>query len=373
MPPPLPNRAGFVVASLADARTLLTSAVVSWDGRDALPYVPGNSAGAELVARGVALRALWMWGSDRDRHARVRKLAASALAPRAVAGLLEASDALAKDLLAHVREQSATELVGDFVSPFIRRPFLAFLGVRGAQAVALEGYLAAMAPFVPSIDATPNNPAPYFALAAAGQMIDTLWEAPLPREADGARILIGAVNAGLLTRDEAISQAIMLMFGNETSVQALAGLIARLGERPDLWQAVASGTLGVEALVEEGIRLGPPTNMTLIRTTTAPVACAGTTLPTGTEIRMPLGELNRDPCAFADPDAFDPRRDEPGHIGFGWGPRLCVGAHLARTTLAIAIRALVTAYPACPPIRTIQGNLRTHEQGVVAIHVESGR
>ncbi len=368
---PKPTAGSFVVSALADAKTLLSSpAVGPWDGSNAL-QVPGHSASAALIARGVALRALWMWGEDRERHARVRKIAASALAPRAIGGLLDKSATLARELLTLAREDQTMELVDDFVAPLIRQPFLAHFGVCGAQAVMLHGHFAMMAPFVRSVAAVSNEPAPYFALAAAAQMIDKLWEGPLPREAVGARVMIDAVNAGALTRDEAISHAILLMFGNETSVQALAGLIARLIERADLWHAVALGALVVEKLVEEGIRLGPPSNMTLVRTTIAPVDCAGMTLTAGTEIRMPLGALNRDPCAFVDPDTFDPDRDASKHIAFGGGPSLCVGAHLARTTLCIAIRALVTAYPASPEARIVRDTIRTHEQGVVAIHVDS--
>ena len=367
---PEPTAGSFVVSSLAYAKTLLASpAVGPWDGSEALPQVPGHSASAALIARGVALRALWMWGKDRERHARVRKVAATALAPRAIVGVLGENEALASKLLAPVRKDRKMELVGDFVAPFIRQPLLAHFGVSGAQAAMLQGQFAMMAPFVRSVAVVSNNPAPYFALAAAAQMIGELWEAPQPREAYGARILIDAVKAGTLTRDEAITHAILLMFGNETSVQALAGLIARMSERPELWHAVASGALAVEKLVEEGIRLGPPTNMTLVRTTTMPVECAGMTLAAGTDIRMPLGALNRDACAFADPDTFDPERDASEHIAFGGGPTPCVGAHLARSMLGIAIRALVTAYPACPRTQIIRDTIRTHEQGVVAVHV----
>jgi cytochrome P450 family 142 subfamily A polypeptide 1 len=43
---------------------------------------------------------------------------------------------------------------------------------------------------------------------------------------------------------------------------------------------------------------------------------------------------NRDEAVFADPFTFDIRRSPNPQIAFGFGTHLCVGTHVARTTLA---------------------------------------
>ncbi|MFJ2589892.1 MULTISPECIES: cytochrome P450 [unclassified Streptomyces] len=54
---------------------------------------------------------------------------------------------------------------------------------------------------------------------------------------------------------------------------------------------------------------------------------------------------DRDPSVFAAPDAFDISRDPNAHLFFGHGPRLCIGAKLARVALAATFRALFTRFP----------------------------
>jgi cytochrome P450 family 142 subfamily A polypeptide 1 len=43
---------------------------------------------------------------------------------------------------------------------------------------------------------------------------------------------------------------------------------------------------------------------------------------------------NRDEAVFDHPFTFDIRRDPNPQIAFGFGTHLCVGTHVARTTLA---------------------------------------
>ncbi|GGP68629.1 cytochrome P450 [Saccharothrix coeruleofusca] len=63
-----------------------------------------------------------------------------------------------------------------------------------------------------------------------------------------------------------------------------------------------------------------------------------------------------DPAEFTDPDALDPRRAASGHLGFGHGPHLCPGHHLARVEMHVTSTALVPRFPglrlAVPPRMT---------------------
>jgi len=49
---------------------------------------------------------------------------------------------------------------------------------------------------------------------------------------------------------------------------------------------------------------------------------------------------NRDPQRFDDPDHFDVDRKPIGHTGFGHGAHFCMGAHLARLEVAVALNGL---------------------------------
>jgi hypothetical protein len=62
-----------------------------------------------------------------------------------------------------------------------------------------------------------------------------------------------------------------------------------------------------------------------------------------------IGAANRDPDAFADPDAFEPGRAGPPHLGFGRGVHFCVGAQLARMEVRVVIRTLLARLPGLRP------------------------
>ena len=55
--------------------------------------------------------------------------------------------------------------------------------------------------------------------------------------------------------------------------------------------------------------------------------------------------VNRDPDEFPSPTTFDMDRPHSKHISFGLGNHLCLGAHLARLELAVALRVWHEAIP----------------------------
>jgi cytochrome P450 len=58
-----------------------------------------------------------------------------------------------------------------------------------------------------------------------------------------------------------------------------------------------------------------------------------------------LNAANRDPEHFLEPDRFEMRRADKRHVAFGGGAHTCLGMHLARLQIALALSALVRRYP----------------------------
>ncbi len=48
---------------------------------------------------------------------------------------------------------------------------------------------------------------------------------------------------------------------------------------------------------------------------------------------------------FPDPDRFDVFRPRTRHFGFGFGPHLCIGQHLARIEMTGALNAILDRLP----------------------------
>jgi cytochrome P450 len=62
-------------------------------------------------------------------------------------------------------------------------------------------------------------------------------------------------------------------------------------------------------------------------------------------IQVVLAAANRDPARWDAPDAYDLHRPNIAHLGFGGGPHLCIGQHVARAEMHTAIDALLTRLP----------------------------
>ncbi|WP_445318610.1 cytochrome P450 [Micromonospora sp. ZYX-F-536] len=89
-------------------------------------------------------------------------------------------------------------------------------------------------------------------------------------------------------------------------------------------------------LLAEVLRLDPPVRATR-RVTAAGVRLGGQDLPPGSPVLLRFDAANRDPRAFADPEAFRPDRPGAGLLTFGAGERGCPGD---RHALALATGVL---------------------------------
>jgi cytochrome P450 len=54
---------------------------------------------------------------------------------------------------------------------------------------------------------------------------------------------------------------------------------------------------------------------------------------------------NRDPEAFPEPQKFDLRRSPNRHFGFGAGPHVCAGIHMARLEMKVMFEEFLKRIP----------------------------
>ncbi|MDL4815079.1 cytochrome P450 [Actinomadura opuntiae] len=73
------------------------------------------------------------------------------------------------------------------------------------------------------------------------------------------------------------------------------------------------------------------------RKLTADATTHGCPMHAGDMVMLPLAMANRDPRVFADPQTVDFDRTSNRHIAFGAGPHRCLGSHLARLELRVAL------------------------------------
>ena len=132
----------------------------------------------------------------------------------------------------------------------------------------------------------------------------------------------------------------LLVAGNETTTKFLTEMMRLLGEHPDQFAELQADPARAKAVAEETLRLSTPTQG-MFRIVRDDVALAGCPLHKGDRAVVMFSAANRDPSVFADPDRFDPDRDNlTSHLAFGRGVHFCLGAALARLEGVVAAEEL---------------------------------
>lgn len=131
----------------------------------------------------------------------------------------------------------------------------------------------------------------------------------------------------------------------DTTYRATSCLLFGLLNHPDQLGAVRRDRSLVPAAVEEALRWECPV-LVGSRITTRDVTLGGVDLPAGTALDVANGSANRDETRFPDPDRFDLFRPAGArHLGFAYGPHVCIGQHLARVEMTRALDAVLDRLP----------------------------
>lgn len=146
----------------------------------------------------------------------------------------------------------------------------------------------------------------------------------------------------------AVDFLLLVVAGGDTTRNVVAGGWAALFDYPDERALLARDESLIESGVEEMLRWVTPI-VYQRRLTTVDTRVGHQEVPAGTKVVSFYGAANRDPRAFPDPDRFDVRRSPNAHLGFGFGPHFCLGAHLARLELNLMFRAMLRRLPDLEP------------------------
>src|SRR6266702_2275138 len=145
----------------------------------------------------------------------------------------------------------------------------------------------------------------------------------------------------------------LLVAGQETTSQFLTLLLHRLAGEPAVVRGLCAGTVAVDAVVEEGLRLVPPI-VTWRRVAARDTTLAGVDVPAGRSVVLWLAQAGRDGALPGSPHEFRP--GQPGsrrHLAFGAGAHRCLGARL-RTRSGASFPAPSGSTPSSWPGRSVR-------------------
>lgn len=146
--------------------------------------------------------------------------------------------------------------------------------------------------------------------------------------------------------DELALSFVRVLFaaGTDTTYNAVGSLIHALLTHPEALERVRADRSLLPAAVEEGLRWNGPIGV-LPRILPADAEWLGVKMPAGSTILAGLSAATRDPAVFDEPDRFDLERRIKHQLAFGWGQHYCLGAHLARAELVVALDVLLERLP----------------------------
>lgn len=179
-----------------------------------------------------------------------------------------------------------------------------------------------------------------------GKLLETRRQAP---RQDMISWLIDAEYEGErpLTEEELLDTLfLMFMAGLDTVASALGLIVKTFAEQPDKrreFVALMDDSRRLMLATEELVRYNAI--VLLPRRVTRPVEFEGVRFHVEDQVSCPTMAANRDPEQFENPDEIIFDRVPNRHMGFGHGPHRCLGLHLARRELRIALVQLHRRLP----------------------------
>ncbi len=158
-------------------------------------------------------------------------------------------------------------------------------------------------------------------------------------------VVFGQIDGKPVDQQQSFAMLILLLMGGlSTTSAALAAMVQWLGDHPeDIIRLRAHPELHHLA-VDEFVRWSSPVAH-IGRTVMQDTELHGCPLPKGSRVLLGFGSANRDERAFERADEVLIDRQPNRHAGFGVGPHRCIGSHVAKLQIRVALEELLAAMP----------------------------
>ena len=283
---------------------------------------------------------------DPPDHGRYRSLLNPLLSPKRMMAMEPFVREKAVSLIEGFKANGTScEIMNDFAFPLAVSVFLNFLGIPDDRLKEFVGWANDL------LHSTPEA-----RTAAARKVLDFLEGMAADRRAapteDFMSFLVTVDFEGRKLNDQEVRAiAVLLFIGGLDTVAAAIGLdLYFLARNPDRQQELREDPGLMQMAVEEMLRAFP--TITPIRTATRDVDFHGAPIRKGDLVSCPSMVSSRDPDEFPNPDVIDFNREDNRHVAFSYGPHRCLGSHLARRELVIA---LTEWFARIPPFRIKEG------------------
>ena len=284
-----------------------------------------------------------MLGMDDPQHRRYRALVSTAFRQKTLAlWEHELVAQVAGELIDGFADRGRAELTREFTFPYPTQVIAGILGLPREDYRQFQRWSTAILSFFTKLDE---------AIVASQEVKEYMATILAERRRDAREDLISELAVAELDgerlSDEEIFSFLRLLLpaGVETTYRATGNLLFSLLSNPRQLDAVRADRNLIAPAIEEALRIETPL-LNITRLATKDTEISGVTIPAGSTVMLMLAAANRDETRYPDPDRFDIGREEPRpHLSFGNGPHACLGTHLARMEMRVALGLLLDRLP----------------------------
>jgi cytochrome P450 len=301
---------------------------------------PGTFSSVDLIEQGNTLPLIPL-NIDPPEHVKYRKLLDPLFSPRQM-------DALEADITTRVNhfidtfaDRGSCDFTAEFAELF---PSSVFLGMMGLPWEELDTLVAMrdglLRPGNREMPPEERSAIQRETAAKVYEYFDAILDerAATPRD-DILSLFVGVEADGdRLTRDEILAICfVLLTAGLDTVTDSLTCFFAFLAQHPDHRRRIADDPAVIPNAVEELLRWETPVPA-VVRWAREDAGIGGQTVEAGQHLIVNLSAANLDAAEFPDPMEVQFDRAMNRHLAFGGGVHRCLGSHLARRELRVALR-----------------------------------
>jgi cytochrome P450 len=281
---------------------------------------------------------------DPPDHKKYRKILDPIFAPRQMALLEVPVTRLVNDLIDGFVDRGEVDFAREFSVPFPSQVFLTLLGLPLDE---LPRFLAMKDGIIRPEQVTGSaygSDAMHELQRETAQSIydyfdGILDEREIERRDDLlSQFLDAEVDGQKLQRTEILDICFLfLIAGLDTVTATLDCMFAFLAQHPEHRRQLVDDPARIPAAVEELLRWETPV-MGVARIAARDTNLGGCPINQGDQVMVMLGSANTDETEFEDAETVRFDRESNRHLAFGGGIHRCLGSHLARQELRIALR-----------------------------------
>ncbi|MBC57142.1 MAG: cytochrome [Confluentimicrobium sp.] len=277
--------------------------------------------------------------SDPPMHAHYRAFVSRVFSPGAIAKLEDKIRGYAREYVEGLKDKGECEFMRDFAFEFPIKVFMELMGLPQSRTKQFLEWEEAM---LHSHDLQKMA-------VATRSVVDYLREELADRRENPTDDLFtygvqAKIDGRELTDDELVGFTFNLFIGGLDTVSTQMGLqFLHLARNPEHQKMLREDPSMIPAAIDELMRAYPA--VTVFKTVTKPCEIKGVQFMPGDKVVMSATLAGRDPAEYdaANEIRFD--RESDGHLSFGYGPHLCLGMHLARREMRIAMEEFLRAVP----------------------------